>query len=136
MAAPAKSPRRWAPAVLFVILPVLSLGYQIVAKTAAGELAGVPFGLSWLVRAGQMPTMQLLVALEVAAFVAWMIVLSEMPLSAAFPLSAASYLLVIAASVLVFHEALSPLQALGGAAILAGVWLIGSNQPPAAEDRS
>jgi len=45
-----------------------------------------------------MPTVQLLLVFEVASFVAWMTVLAEMPLSAAFPLSAVSYVLIIAAS--------------------------------------
>jgi multidrug transporter EmrE-like cation transporter len=60
-----------------------------------------------------------------------MIVLAEMPLSAAFPLSAISYVLIIAAGVLVFHEHLNALQILGGGAILAGVWMIGRSQTEA-----
>ena len=117
-------PRR-AQAVLFAILPLLTMGYQIAAKTSAEQLSGVQLDLDWLLTAARMPSMQILLVLEIASFVAWMTVLAELPLSAAFPLSAVNYLLIILASAVVFHEPLGALQAVGGATILAGVWLIG-----------
>jgi multidrug transporter EmrE-like cation transporter len=115
--------------VLFAILPLLTLGYQIAAKIAAANLAGAHFDLAWLATAARMPIVQLLIVLEIASFVAWMTVLAEMPLSAAFPLSAVSYVLIIAASALVFHEPIGALQAVGSVAILLGVWLIGYGTP-------
>lgn len=117
--------RRLAPMVLFAILPLLTLGYQIAAKASAADLAHMRFDLAWLASAARMPTVQLLLVLEIASFVAWMTVLAEMPLSAAFPLSAVSYVLIVAASAVVFHEPISALQVAGSLAILAGVWLIG-----------
>ena len=117
--------RRLAPMVLFAILPLLTLGYQIAAKDSAAHLAHVRFDLAWLASAARLPTVQLLLVLEVASFAAWMTVLSEMPLSAAFPLSAVSYVLIIAASAVVFHEPIGLLQVAGSLAILAGVWMIG-----------
>jgi multidrug transporter EmrE-like cation transporter len=115
--------------VLFAILPLLTLGYQIAAKTAAGALASAHFDLAWLASAARMPVVQLLIGLEIASFIAWMTVLAEMPLSAAFPLSAVSYVLIILASAVVFHEPVGPLQLVGSAAILIGVWLIGRGTP-------
>ncbi|MBU4432973.1 MAG: transporter [Alphaproteobacteria bacterium] len=120
-----KPRRRFAPAILFAILPVISLAYQITAKSSANKLADAKFDLGWLALAARMPSVQLLVALEIAAFAAWMTVLAEMPLSAAFPLSAVSYVLIIAASAVVFHEPISMLQIVGSLAILLGVLLIG-----------
>ncbi len=120
-----KPRRRFAPAILFAILPIISLAYQITAKTSANQLAHARFDLAWLAAAARMPSVQLLVALEIAAFAAWMTVLAEMPLSAAFPLSAVSYVLIIAASAVVFHEPISGLQVVGSLAILLGVLLIG-----------
>jgi drug/metabolite transporter (DMT)-like permease len=111
--------------VLFAVLPLLTLGYQIAAKASATDMSGVDFDLAWLLAAIRLPSVQLLLVFEVAAFVAWMIVLAEMPLSAAFPLSAVSYVLIIGASALVFHEPIGPLQVVGSLAILAGVWMIG-----------
>ena len=60
-----------------------------------------------------------------------MIVLAEMKLGAAFSLSALSYILVILASWTVFREPADVMQVLGGAAILAGVWMIGRDDLPA-----
>ncbi|KQZ28364.1 EamA family transporter [Caulobacter sp. Root1472] len=126
MTAIAPAPRRrLAPMVLFAILPLLTLGYQIAAKASAGHLAGIRFDADWLLNAIRMPTVQIVLVCEVASFVAWMTVLAEMPLSAAFPLSAVSYVLIIAASALVFHEPVGLLQVVGSLAILVGVWLIG-----------
>ncbi|CAN5425108.1 hypothetical protein BH10PSE4_BH10PSE4_09090 [soil metagenome] len=120
-----KPRRRFAPAILFAILPIISLAYQITAKASANKLAEARFDLAWLAAAARMPSVQLLVALEIAAFAAWMTVLAEMPLSAAFPLSAVSYVLIIAASAVVFHEPIGLLQVAGSLAILLGVLLIG-----------
>ena len=117
--------RRLAPMVLFAILPLLTLGYQIAAKASAAHLAHAQFDLAWLISAARLPSVQLLLVLEIASFVAWMTVLAEMPLSAAFPLSAVSYVLIIAASAVVFHEPIGAMQVGGSLAILVGVWLIG-----------
>jgi drug/metabolite transporter (DMT)-like permease len=126
MTAIAPAPRRrLAPMVLFAILPLLTLGYQIAAKASAARLAQMRFDVDWLLAAARMSSVQILLVCEVASFVAWMTVLAEMPLSAAFPLSAVSYVLIIAASALVFHEPVGLLQVVGSLAILAGVWLIG-----------
>jgi drug/metabolite transporter (DMT)-like permease len=126
MTAVAPAPRRrLAPMVLFAILPLLTLGYQIAAKSSAAHLADMRFDAAWLLAAARLPSVQILLVCEVASFVAWMIVLAEMPLSAAFPLSAVSYVLIIAASAVVFHEPVGLLQVVGSLAILAGVWLIG-----------
>ena len=116
---------RWARRLLFVALPLLGLAFQFTAKETALAMAGTPFGGQWIATAVNLPWAQALVALEIAGFAAWMVVLSEIKLSEAFPLSALSYVLVILASWTVFHEPGSALQVLGGAAILAGVWLIG-----------
>lgn len=116
---------RWAKPLLFLALPLLGLAYQISAKKTADAMVGVPFGLDWLPKALRLPWGQALVAMEILAFVVWMVVLSEIKLSEAFPLSALSYALVVVASWTVFHEPASLLQALGGVAILAGVWLMG-----------
>jgi drug/metabolite transporter (DMT)-like permease len=111
--------------VLFAILPLLTLGYQIAAKASAARLAQMRFDVDWLLAAARLSSVQILLVCEVASFVAWMTVLAEMPLSAAFPLSAVSYVLIIAASALVFHEPVGLLQVVGSLAILVGVWLIG-----------
>ena len=116
---------RLVQAILFAILPALTLGYQVAAKVSANQLVDARFDLGWAMTAIRMPSVQLLIVLEIASFAAWMTVLALLPLSAAFPLSAVSYVLIIAASVIVFHEPLNWLQLVGGLMILAGVWMIG-----------
>jgi len=122
---------RWARRLLFLALPLLGLAYQVTAKETALAMSGVPFTPRWLLKALAVPWAQALIGLEIVSFCAWMVVLSEIKLSEAFPLSALSYVLVVAASWTVFHEPASLLQALGGAAILAGVWLMGRAGEPA-----
>lgn len=118
-------------------LPLLGLGYQIAAKETAMALSHTRFGLDWFARLAGLPSTLVLLGFELASFVAWMTVLSAMKLSAAFPMTAIGYVLVIATGWGLFHEHASLLQVAGGAAILGGVWLIGRAEPePAAESAS
>lgn len=117
--------RRVALWALWGLLPFVSLAYQFAAKQAADILVRLPFGPGWAVSALHIPWLQALLLLEIIGFVGWMAILSEMKLSAAFPLSAISYVLVVATGWTGFGEPVTAMQLLGGAAILAGVWLIG-----------
>ncbi len=72
---------------------------------------------------------QAMLALEIASFAAWMTALSEMKLSAAFPMSAVSYVLIIVAGWTLFHEPANAAQVVGGGVILFGIWLIGRSEP-------
>jgi drug/metabolite transporter (DMT)-like permease len=124
-AQPPAPPRRtllWSAA--FATVPILGLAYQLCAERTAKALTGVPLGLAWFAHAAANPWARGLVALEIMSFAAWMYVLSKAELSAAFPLTAVSYLLVIALGWFGFHEAATLPQALGAAAILAGLWLL------------
>jgi len=125
--------RRLSLWALCVALPILSLGYQITAKQAALGLAHTPFGWAWIVRLAGSPWAQAMLGFEIASFVAWMTALSEMKLSAAFPMSAIGYVLVIVAGWAVFHEPASMMQVAGAAIILAGIALIGRSEPEASD---
>ena len=118
--------RRLALWALCGALPLFTLAYQICAKEAARALAGTRFGPAWFGVLVSNPWAQALVGFEIVSFGAWMVVLAEMKLGAAFSLSALSYILVVVASWTVFHEPADVMQVLGGAAILGGVWMIGS----------
>ena len=120
----------WA---LCVALPILSLGYQIAARETAQALSQTAFGWPWLAQLVRLPWAQGLLVLEIASFAAWMTALSEMKLSAAFPMSAAGYVLIIATGWTVFHEPASLAQVVGGAVILAGIWMIGRSEPEEGE---
>jgi len=112
-------------------LPILSVGYQIVAKETAQAMGHMPFGLAWLGHLIRSPWAQGLLLLEIASFATWMTALSEMKLSAAFPMSAVSYVLIVVASWTLFGETATLAQVLGGATILAGIWMIGRSDPEA-----
>jgi multidrug transporter EmrE-like cation transporter len=57
-------------------------------------------------------------------FFNWMIVLAHADLSYAQPITALSYVTVSGASMVIFHEYLSPLRLVGLALVLIGVWII------------
>lgn len=112
----------WA---LLGALPLLQTAYQVCAKEAANAMAAIPFGPEWLDALAHSPWALALLALEVAGFAAWMVVLAEMKLSAAFSLSAISYIMVVVTGWLWFDEPATATQVIGGALILGGVWVIG-----------
>ena len=63
-----------------------------------------------------------------AAFLAalcWMVVLTRMPLSQAYPLTALTFVFVVLGGAAIFHEAMGPLQFAGLALIVTGL-VIGS----------
>ena len=112
-------------------LPLLSLGYQITAKETAQALTHIPFGWDWFAHLVRSPWAQGMLALEIASFAAWMTALSEMKLSAAFPMSAVGYVLIVLAGWTLFHEPANAAQVVGGVIILAGIWMIGRAEPEA-----
>ena len=116
----------WA---LCALLPILGLGYQVAAKETAQALAQTHFGVAWLAELLRQPWAAALLAFEIASFAAWMTVLARLRLSAAFPLTALGYVLIIGVSWTVFHEPASAAQVVGGGVILAGVWMIGRGEP-------
>ena len=54
----------------------------------------------------------------------WLVVLSRVPLSWAYPLLSLGYLLILLLSNLVLRENLSPIRWFGTIVIIAGVWLV------------
>ncbi len=106
-------------------IPVLNTLFQIFIKLAA-DAAGGGHASGWLSGSLASPWFFAAVAVEIACFLIWMQVLSELDLSKAFPLSALSYVLVLLSSWLYFREQMTTLQLLGSALILGGVWLIGT----------
>lgn len=106
-------------------IPVLNTLFQIFIKLAA-DAAGGGHASDWFSGPLASPWFLAAVAVEIACFLIWMQVLSELDLSKAFPLSALSYVLVLLSSWLYFREQISALQLVGSALILGGVWLIGT----------
>jgi drug/metabolite transporter (DMT)-like permease len=107
------------------VIPVLNTLFQIFIKLAADAVGG-GHDSGWFSGSLASPWFLAAVAVEIACFLTWMQVLSELDLSKAFPLSALSYVLVVLSSWLYFREQITALQLIGSALILGGVWLIGT----------
>ena len=110
--------------ILWSLVPILSTLYQLFIKLVAHDVEGLDFGLTWLTHAVHIPWMWAALASELAAFVIWLQILSNHDLSKAFPLTAISYVMILCISWFGFHETILPLQLIGSALILAGVWVI------------
>ncbi len=101
-------------------IPVLNVLQQVLLKLSA---AGQPpaEGFAWMLQIMASPWFQAAIVAEVVCFVLWLTVLAELDLSRAFPLSAVSYVLVMAIAWLLFGERVYPLQIVGSGLILGGI---------------
>jgi len=117
--------------LLWLGMPVLSTLSQLLIKLTSERLTGS--GWIWLGNTLTSRWMIAVLGVEIALFFIWMRVLTELDLSKAYPLSAISYILVLATGWLVFGESISRLQLVGSGLILAGVWVVstaGDATPP------
>jgi len=119
---------RAARPLLWLVMPVMGVVNQYLAERTARALVGQPFGLAWLEAAIRSPWVQAWIGCEVITFSVWMVVLSNLALSAAFPMTALGYVLVIGLGWTAFGEPVTVAELVGGAAILAGVWLLGDTE--------
>jgi len=107
---------------VWLLVPILNTVQQVCLKqsaNAANESAGHFFhGLfisHWFALA---------IVAELVCFAIWTTVLRELDLSRAFPLSAVSYVFVMATAWFAFAEPLPLLQITGSLFILAGTWCL------------
>lgn len=119
---------RAARPLVWVAMPVMALVNQYLAERTAQALVGRPFGVGWLEAAIRSPWVQAWIACEVVTFSVWMVVLANLTLSAAFPMTALGYVLVIGMGWTLLGEPVTLAEIAGGAAILAGVWLLGEKE--------
>src|SRR5882724_10116338 len=109
---------------LWIGLPVLSALFQASTKMLAAEMRHTPFSWSWLVQATHSPWAIVILMSELLSFVLWLHVLTNVPLSKAFPITAVAYIAIELMSWTLFKEPVMPLQIIGSALILAGVWFV------------
>ncbi|WP_337270525.1 EamA family transporter [Oryzifoliimicrobium ureilyticus] len=107
---------------LWIAIPLLNTAQQFFLKHGAEGSEGA--GLNWLSQVLSSPWFIGAVIAELACFILWMRVLSEHDLAKAFPLSAISYVFIMASAWLIFGETVSAASILGSILILAGVWFI------------
>ena len=111
---------------LWLGLPVLAALFQASTKMLAAEMQHMPFSWSWLVQATHSPWAVVVLMTEALSFVLWLNVLTHVPLSKAFPITAVAYIAIELMSWTLFKETVMPLQLIGSVLILAGVWFISS----------
>jgi drug/metabolite transporter (DMT)-like permease len=114
----------WASWLVWTALPVLALAYQVAAVHTVRALGPARFDWSTLGTFVRLPWAQFMVASDAASFAVWIGILSRFKLSAAFPMSAISYVLVVGLSWLQEGRSVSVLQIIGSIAILGGILLI------------
>lgn len=122
---------RAARPLVWLAMPLMAVVNQYLAERTAHALVGRPFGVDWLAAAIRSPWVQAWIGCEVVTFAAWMVVLSNLSLSSAFPMTALGYVLVIGMGWTVLGEPVTLAEIVGGAAILAGVWLLGEGEAKA-----
>lgn len=122
--APPAIRRAIAGILLWLVLPGLGVGYQITSKVAAEALKSETTALGWAHAAIANPWVWAAALFEIAGLSAWVVILSEYALSAAFAISALSYVIVIGAAWGFFGEHWDLLQVVGGGVILVGIWLV------------
>ncbi|AYM60675.1 EamA family transporter [Agrobacterium fabrum] len=116
---------------LWLSIPLLNTLQQIFLKESAVHVSG-EFGVQWLVNLATSSWFILAIIAEIVCFVLWLRVLAQTDLSKAFPLSAVSYVFVLASAWLLYSEPVSALQLGGSALIIAGAWCVST----APEERS
>jgi len=90
----------------------------------AAEMRETPFHWSWLAQATHSPWAAVVLVSEVLSLFLWLNVLTHVPLSKAFPITAVAYISTLLMSWTLFKEPVMLLQVIGSTFILAGVWLI------------
>lgn len=113
------------------------MGFDTLAQISfkyAGDQA-LPFSLSaaWLLRLVAQPWLYGAVVGYLGAFFTWMTLLRRAPIGPAFAASHLEVLSVLALSVPLFNEAIGWAQALGAAAIVAGILCLAMSEAGDAE---
>lgn len=99
---------------------------QLLWKTGIADLPEVESIADVLSAVAQAPIFILVVALMAIQLVNWLKVLDHADLSYAKPFTSLSYVTVSILSVLLLGETIAPLQLVGIAVVVAGVWCVAS----------
>jgi drug/metabolite transporter (DMT)-like permease len=121
-------------AMLWFGIPILTTLNQACIKMLAERMKDTPFGMHWLAEAMQTPWALCILLFEVLSFVLWMAILAHTSISKAAPITAISYFSILLMSWTLFKEPIMPLQIVGSALILTGVWLISTATPKQEND--
>ena len=114
--------------LMILFVTCATLGSQLLIKRAVAQLATrtpAPAGLDWLLAALLSPSVIAAIAVQGIGFIVWVVVVSRVKLGVAFAISGGSfYLLMAAATWLLYGERLNPWQWGGIALISVGVVMV------------
>jgi drug/metabolite transporter (DMT)-like permease len=103
---------------------VLDTALQLVWKTGVADLPDTSSLRELLAAVAHKPIFILVVVFMAAQLVNWLKVLDHADLSFAKPFTSLSYVTVCGLSVLLLGERIAPLQIVGIAVVVAGVWCV------------
>ena len=118
------APRRLAAWGLLLVFETVC---QVSLKLAGGVTGAFDFSPHAFARALSVPWLYLAIVCYVGAFLAWMTILRQTALSAAFTTSALVFVAVMLSSSLIFGEHIGALQLVGSAIIVGGILLLGTD---------
>jgi multidrug transporter EmrE-like cation transporter len=111
-----------------LVLAAVGLGVvgQLLMKNGMNQVGAIDqFGLEIFARMFSNPFVILGFASYGVSSIVYLMALSRLDLSVAYPMVGIGYVLVVLLSWLVLREPVSPLRWLGALLIFAGVWLLG-----------
>lgn len=116
----------WTMVTLTIILTVAG---QIIVKWQVAK-AGVPAANlreigPWLIQIVMDPWLLLVAVMVISAGAAWFVAMSRLPLSHTYPILGISFPLVVAGSVFILGEQISPLHIVGTTLVFAGIVVLG-----------
>jgi len=121
MLTPSHSRTAFSLALLWFGLVVSDSAAQLLFKSAAVRLPKPAATFAWMAMVAQSWRVWLAIGCLLLTFGFWMLVLRRRRLSTAFPVTALTFIGVVAGSSLLFGETITPLQYGGIALIIVGV---------------
>jgi len=119
---------RSADLALILTGVLLNAAAQLLLKAGARSIAGLPFNLqsAWTIaeRLAVNPPILAGLLCYAVSVVVWILALSRVEVSVAYPMLSIGYVVNALAAWLLFAEALSPARMAGIGVIIAGVWLV------------
>lgn len=115
---------------LLLVSVVFAIAGQFTLKSAMDQIgrigtAQVNKPVETVARAAREPRLWAGLTLFGVSAIFWLVVLSRVPLSVAYPVVGISYVVVVAISRFFLHEDVPPLRWLGAAVVAAGIAIIG-----------
>jgi drug/metabolite transporter (DMT)-like permease len=111
-------------AILWIAFVAADGAAQLLFKSAAAHLPEPSLTLQWVLLTATSLRAWAALGCLVMVFCVWMVILRRLPLATAFPMTASTYVVVVAASQVVYGERIAAVQYLGVALIVVGVALM------------